>query len=554
AYQALKHQNIYNDSIFSVETNTRIASIESVFEIERQKNQITLLNQKNALKEERIKQQRILMITLALVIILSMFNLFLLRQKNKKLHEAQRLLVHQNEELQQSKEQIEQQANALKRLSTIAHKTINAVMILKPNGDIEWVNDSFTRLYGYTLDEFKAEYHFNLTQVSRDPEISAIIKEAIYSQKPEIYNVQVKRSDGSPLWIQTSITPIYDENGELDFFVAIDTDITSLKEYEANLLRLTQELKEKAADLLNKNEEIKSQRDHLIELNHQLQQKNDEIEKQAEMLRQTQIRLIQSEKMASVGNLIAGIAHEINNPTNFVYVGASLLEKEFSYVEHHLENIKQIVSLTITNEEKIRQIEAILHHSDFHETLTVIHETLKDIVHGAERTAEIIRKMQFYSRFEHENWQRCNINQIINNLIQTIQQKSGRKIEFITNYQNTNLITSCLLSRISAALNNILQNAVEASGDNGKIEIITQKEAENIIIKIVDSGKGIEPEELKKIFDPFYTTKPIGEGIGLGLTISYGIIKEHGGNITVHSTPNVGTTVSIELPIVENRA
>ncbi len=548
AYENLQLYTIYNDSIFSIESQSRIASIESYYEMEKHKIHIDLLSKSNELSQLRIKQQRILLTSLIAISGLIIFYLFSLWRRNKKLREARSLLAEQNEELRQSKFQIEKQAESLKKLSVIADRTINSVMLLKPNGDIEWVNNSFTRLYGYTLEEFKNAYHHNLTQVSKNLEVKQVIEECIYGQKPVIYNTQVYRSDGSTLWIQTSITPIFNDEGKIEFFVAIDTDISALKEYEAMLIKLTDELKEKAADLSSKNEEIKAQRDHLLELNKELKEKNAEIEQQAEMLQQTQIRLIQTEKMASIGNFIAGIAHEINNPINFVYGGTTILSREFSSITEAVNSLREILSSNVDTSEKINKITEVIDQIEYQEITQIIQETLEDIIHGAERTAKIIKKMQFYTRFEHEKWQFFDIHYIIQEALQTAKSNLFKNITFKTNFQPGKIQVQCLISRLTSAIVNVIQNAIDSIVDSGIIELSTQLNEQKVILEIKDNGKGIASENLTKIFDPFFTSKPIGTAMGLGLTITYGIIKEHGGEISVESQLFTGTTVRIELP------
>ncbi len=560
----------YNDSIFTLESTQKISQLEQLYELEQQQMKIEVLSKTNEINSLRISRQR--NITLGFVVLVLILSFFILAMvKNyRRTNIANQLLKSQNKEIIASKREIESKSKELKKLSIVASKTSNAIMLIKPNGQIEWVNEAFTRIYGYTLESFIAERGMNITRVSSNQEVQRHLENCVYNHQPTTYNVQVPCYDGSWIWIQTTISPIWNQDGTLECFVAIDTDITPLKEFEANLVNMSDELMEKAIDLQQKNEEILSQRDNLAMLNAELQQKNEEIrtqhdylmmlntelkqkneeiEAQRDNLQRAQNQLIQSEKMASLGVLTAGIAHEINNPINFVYAGSNILKRDYEDIELI---VKQVIDLEASESRRIDIVNNLIRLNrelNLIETNTVIIQTISDIQLGAKRTAKIVEGLRNYARVEKEEWQRFDLHKIIEGVLQLLINNYRDRIKIVKYYHSDIPVIQCKSGRLDQAFLNILTNAMEAIDDKGQIVITTKFEKTKVIISIKDTGRGITPEAMTKIFDPFFTTKPVGHGIGLGLTIAYGIIQEHGGTVHVQSQKGVGTEFVIELPV-----
>jgi PAS domain S-box-containing protein len=560
----------YNDSIFTLESTQKISQIEQLYEMEQQQMKIEVLTKSNELNSMRIsRQNNITFGVIAFFLILSLFVIIMARNY-KKINRANRLLRLQNREIIASKREIENQSKELKKLSIVASNTSNAIMIIKPNGDIEWVNDSFTRIYGYTLEGFITERGKNITRVSSNSDVQRHLENCIYNHEPTSYNVQVPCFDGSWIWIQTTITPIWNPDGSIQYFVAIDTDITPLKEFEANLVKMSDELLEKAMDLQQKNEEISNQRDNLAQLNAELQQKNEEIstqhdylmmlngelklkneeiEAQRDELQKTQHQLIHSEKMASLGVLTAGIAHEINNPINFVYAGSNILKRDYEDIELVIQQVAALEASEGKRTEIVQELIQLNKELSLEETSTVIKQTIADIQLGAKRTAKIVEGLRNYARVEKEEWRQFDLHRIIEGVLQLLLSNYKDRVEIVKYYHSDIPVIQCKSGRLDQAFLNILTNAIEAIGDKGQIVVSTKMEKANVIVSIKDNGCGIPSDVVTKIFDPFFTTKTVGQGIGLGLTISYGIVQEHCGTIHVNSQKGKGTEIIVELPI-----
>jgi PAS domain S-box-containing protein len=477
-----------------------------------------------------------------------------------------------NDQLKRKNSEIIGQRNELEKLSMVAKFTNNAILITNGEGEILWVNDAFTRIYGYTVDEFIAERGSNLKNVCSDFEICKLIETCLSTKKPITYNAEVFCLDGNKIWIQTSLTPVLNPDGSIKNVIAIDSDISALKDAEKNLISLGDEIYSQATEIMKqrdeitiqrdnlstlntelqqKNEEISAQHDYLVELNAELQQKNEEIIAQRDELEKTQSRLIQSEKMVSLGVLTAGIAHEINNPINFVYAGVNSITRDF-------EDLMQVINIINSYkagdnaQEFLNIIEAKKQEYGFVEAIEAVNQTLKDISIGAERTAEIVEGLRNFSRSEREEWGSVNLHKTLDGVLLLLRNKYKNSIEVIKDYDPSINQVDGKAGKLNQAFMNIIANAIDAIDEKGVITVKTKKKGNSIIVSIIDTGKGIPKNVLSKIFDPFFTTKDIGKGVGLGLSITFGIIQEHTGTIEVTSNIGKGTEFLITLPEFQN--
>lgn len=260
---------------------------------------------------------------------------------------------------------------------------------------------------------------------------------------------------------------------------------------------------------------------------------NLKLEATLKKLKETQIQLVQHSKMISIGQLTAGMAHEINNPMGYVQNNLSSLKKYFAVLIEALS--------TEGNKPSI-----------LHEKMTYILSDIDNLFNetseGIQQVLSIVAGLKSFSRITDTEYSNCDLNHCIENSLKMARNELKYKCELIKDlaiippvYGNTNQLTQVLV--------NLLVNASQAIEQKGIITIKTQIEKNNIVVTVSDTGKGIKKENVHKIFDPFYTTKPVGIGCGLGLSISYGIIQDHGGSIGVTSKENVGTTFTIKLPI-----
>ena len=265
-----------------------------------------------------------------------------------------------------------------------------------------------------------------------------------------------------------------------------------------------------------------------------------------------QHQLVQSEKMSSLGLLTAGIAHEINNPINFVSANVSPLRRNLEDVLTILESYRTLQ--TATNfPPALAQLKAQEKSLDLDYTVQEITALLNGIEEGAKRTAEIVQGLRNFARTDENALKYADVQQGLDSTLTLLANKYRGRIEIIKDYGNLPEL-ECYPGQLNQVFMNILSNAIQAIDGPGKIWIQTSLWHDtHMEIRIRDTGGGMPEEVRTKIFDPFYTTKDVGVGTGLGLSISYGIVEKHGGTITVESEPGVGSEFIIRLPLVHSK-
>ncbi|KJU87356.1 response regulator receiver sensor signal transduction histidine kinase [Candidatus Magnetobacterium bavaricum] len=293
---------------------------------------------------------------------------------------------------------------------------------------------------------------------------------------------------------------------------------------------LTQQLIDSNAQLLHENIE-RRRVEKILELrNHQLKQRQEQ--------------LVQSEKMRSLGQLVAGVAHEINNPLSFLISNMNNLMK---FVNSYVELIEAFHSFDIP--EKDRTTLEMLKEEIFYDRLKVrTKEIIERAKVGLGRIQQIVLDLKAFSRMDRAEILETDINESIAVTLALLTHEFSDRIKVVTDYGDIPLI-KCYSSELNQVFMNILRNSGQAVDGKGEIKIKTTQEHSMIRIDISDTGTGIPLEIRDKIFDPFFTTKPVGIGTGLGLSTSLGIIKKHNGEIAVESTEGNGSTFTIKLPI-----
>ena len=282
--------------------------------------------------------------------------------------------------------------------------------------------------------------------------------------------------------------------------------------------------------------------------------KNQQLETANKNIKDTQTKLMQSEKMASVGLLAAGVAHEINNPMSFIISNVDILEE---YSEQFLSLImlyKQI-SLDSTNKEALlKQIEAFENEIDLDFIEQDLPSLIKDTKEGTSRVKEIVQGLKDFSHADQESSHSySDLNDCINSTLKVANNELKYHCDIQTNLEELPK-TYCAPGQIKQVILNLLINAGHAIKEKGTIEINSQYSNGQITVSIKDDGCGIPEDKIDKLFDPFYTTKPLGKGTGLGLAISYGIIQDHKGRIDIESKQGVGSTFTISLPVIKEKS
>ncbi len=284
-----------------------------------------------------------------------------------------------------------------------------------------------------------------------------------------------------------------------------------LKNHQDNLEKLVKK-KTKALDIAIEN--LKATNIELSSKNGIIEKQNKELKETLKNLRETQSRLIQSEKMASLGVLTAGVAHEINNPLNFIMGAYEGLKNNLPQGDCKLQ--KELLDVLKT---------------------------------GLDRAQNIVKSLNQLNRNNNAKSENCSISEIIDNCLIILHGRYKDRIDIRKSNSAKNPNINGNVGNLHQVFLNILTNAIQSINDKGEITISTFSQNNNLVIDIMDTGVGIDNQHISKITDPFFTTRAPGEGIGLGLSIAYRIIQEHNGSLEFESTPNKGTKARITLPI-----
>jgi len=281
----------------------------------------------------------------------------------------------------------------------------------------------------------------------------------------------------------------------------------------------------------------------------ELLRRNQELTELNEKLCRAQEQLLQSEKLASIGQLAAGVAHEINNPISFVFSNFGTLQTyvvDLLRVLVEYEKAEQFIS----NPEVVTQIAMLREQVDLEFLMGDVPVLMSESREGIERVRKIVQDLKDFSRVDaNQDWQWVNLHNGIDSTLNIVNNEVKYKADVIKEYGDIPEV-ECLPSQINQVIMNIIVNGAQAiSGARGRITIRTGTAGGIVWIEISDTGSGIPKAIQTRIFDPFFTTKPIGSGTGLGLSLSYGIIQKHGGRIDVSSDEGQGTVFRIELPI-----
>lgn len=279
-----------------------------------------------------------------------------------------------------------------------------------------------------------------------------------------------------------------------------------------------------------------------------LESSYQEITASHEKLKQAQSQLVQSEKMASLGQLAAGVAHEINNPIGFVMSNIGTLNDYSDALSQYVAMTKDIIASS--NHESVSEVNKLDKEQDFDFIVEDIKEIMSDCADGLRRVKDIVSNLKSFARSDEEDTAEFDINECIENTLKVVWNELKYKVTLHKDYQDDLPLVKGHEGQVGQVVMNMLVNAAQAIEDHGEIFVTTLETDKSIQIQVQDTGKGMSDEVKAKIFDPFYTTKGVNEGTGLGLSISYGIIESHGGEIRVESEEGVGTLFKISLPKV----
>jgi len=400
----------------------------------------------------------------------------------------------------------------------------DGITIIDGNYQIIFLNDAARQGFGDHLGEFCYRVFANKDEVCADCPVRKAMETG------DIHHGQQKFTDsrGNQRFYELTGSPIRDENGQTIAGLELARDVTPRIKLERNV-------------------EIRSRQ--LSSTNVQLRHTNEQLQEVIDDLKKTQLILVNAEKMASLGVLVSGLAHEINNPLNFVSASIKLLTENLKAL---MELLNEYEHLHLPDESRA-EIDRMKQAIEYDYVLSDIEKIIKNITTGADRMKQIVENLRTFSRVDATRQENVNITEGLDSTLQILHHLYKDRIKIVKDYRPLPKITGNP-GQLNQVFMNILHNAIQAIPERGTISICVEPlEPRQVRIAIHDDGVGISAEDQRQIFDPFFTRKKVGEGTGLGLSISYGIVKEHGGVLRVESEVGKGSTFFIELPTAQLR-
>ena len=404
-------------------------------------------------------------------------------------------------------------AETAERFRTIYDTIYNAIFVHDATtGRILDINASACSMYGYTREQM---LELDVAAISSGTPPHTLDAARAYISECEkvgwcAFEWLARDSTGRLFWVAVNLKRLM--LGDTQRILAVVRDIDSRKRTEETLQRTLAETKALNAKLA-----------------------------------EAQNQLLQSEKMASIGQLAAGVAHELNNPIGFVHSNLGTLR-------HYLDDIFRVAAVCETaagsaaNPEDFKRINTLKSEIDFDFLKSDVYQLMGESAEGLLRVKKIVQDLKDFSRPGEAVWQLADLHQGLDSTLNIVWNELKYKCTVTKQYGDLPRVW-CVPSQLNQVFMNLLVNAAHAIPDKGEITITTQRSGDHVQVMIEDTGNGIAPEHLTHIFEPFFTTKPVGKGTGLGLSIVWGIIQKHHGNIEVNSEPGKGTRFIMTLPI-----
>ena len=399
------------------------------------------------------------------------------------------------------------------------------IMIHDEDGKVHRISQGWENYSGYSLDQIPTLKKWTKLAFGKEEIIPKDYIDDLFTSNKTFNNGESEITDkrGKKRVWNFHSTPLGYMEGGKKLILNTAVDLSKSKAAENEIRRL------------NKNLELT------------VEERTKELQNALINIKKTQSQLIQKEKMASLGLLTAGLAHEINNPMNFIYAGINNLNRIINDIQPIIRRYHSLSDSNNINQD-LETIEESKRANFFEEKINTIPELLSDIKLGVERATEVVKGLRTFSRMDKDRKRLYNIHEGIDSALMLLRGKINDNIIIKKKYSKTIEMIKCFPSQLNQVFLNIIGNAIEATEGKGRITIETGIPYGKVVISIKDNGIGMTKKTKNKIFDPFYTTKEVGQGIGLGLSISYGIVEKHGGEILVITAPKRGTEFRIILP------
>lgn len=412
----------------------------------------------------------------------------------------------------------------IRKLSLIVEQSPGGIVIADADQKIIYVNSEFTRMSGYSLDDLKGQNICSFRSKAHSGKFYGSMYSDLQAGKSWQAEVCKQKKNNELYWALVSVSPIFDSKGNIMYFLGVEQDITEKKLIEETLL----------------NQHV-------------------EIEEALKKIEMTHIQLVQQEKLAGIGQLAAGVAHEINNPVGFVASNFNTLQKYIANITEMFAKYQELKSMIMAStlselKELAEQISAMEKKKKIEYVLSDVQDIMKESDEGLNRIKDIVKALKLFSRVDKgSEFEMYDLNNGIQNTLIIAKNEVKYIAEIVLDLKEIPLFPASA-GHINQVLLNIVVNGAHAiaarkSDKLGLIKVSSYHDGQYAYCVIEDNGIGMSQETARRIFDPFFTTKPMGQGTGLGLSISHDIVvNKHKGEILVKSHEGVGTAFTVKLP------
>jgi len=407
------------------------------------------------------------------------------------------------------------------RFRTLAAVAPVGIFQTDPRGNCTYLNRRWLEIAGVELEQVLGK---GWEKAVHPDDREWVVQEwygAIARGEQSDIECRLMTPDGRVIWVSQRLVPLRNDTGGVVAYIGIIADITALKQADAALRKTYRELEERTQALEDANRH----------------------------LRNMQAQMVQSEKLASLGRLVAGVSHEINNPLSVISNNLVVMSRDAFAVIEVYKRYEQLARENdpVRRAQMLGEIRRTFDIADIDYIAGNLDRIFKRTLESAERIRRIVRNMRDFARLGEAQWKEAQINEALETTLTVLTHEIRHKhINVVKDYGDMPEIY-CMPGSLNQAFFNIIINAIEAVPENGTIIVTTWTTERTVKIAISNNGPAIPREHLDKLFDPFFTTKP--RAVGLGLAITYGIIAEHEGRIQVETDPAAGTTFTIELPL-----
>lgn len=428
--------------------------------------------------------------------------------------------------LDRSEQRRQQSDEALRRSELFYHtlvETLPQCIIRKDvDGHFTFVNQRFCETIAQPAEDLLSQTDHDLFPTALAEKYRRDDQRVMRERAPLDMIEQHVTPDGEEHYVHVIKSPLMENDGRLIGVQVIFWDVTS---------------------------EIRAER-RLVEQNEQLRAMAESERRAHEDRKLAQARLIQSAKLAGVGQVVAGVAHEINNPLAFVSNNVAVLERDLADLRALLEAYREAKPLLAAHAPELQaRIERISEQADLDYVLENMPGLINRTRDGLDRIRRIVTDLRAFARMDEDAFMAVDIAERIRATTHILDGRARhREVSLVLNLAELPLI-ECRPGKLDQVVMNLVANAIEACGPGGRVDVRAWTELDRLLIEVADNGCGIDAETRERIFDPFFTTKAVGEGTGLGLSLTYGIVRDHGGTIEVESAPGQGARFRVVLPM-----